>query len=125
MHDSLRGLTTVELEAMRRDGDIQRHGIDGYEFYLPIGVVPTAFDRAASLRPLWLPGRVFVEATARWIIRGGRPPNEIVIARNSTRRLPPTERVRWLNRRIPVKNRLQIADVELFVPSDSPLSSGG
>lgn len=125
VHPSLRGFSTIELESMRRDGDIQRHGIAGYEFYLPIGTVPTAVDRAASLLPLWRPGRVFIEATARWIIRGGTPPEQIVIARNSTRRLPPVERVRWLNRRIPVKDRLQVGGVELWMPNapNSPIET--
>lgn len=122
VHPSLRGFSTIELESMRRDGDIQRHGIAGYEFYLPIGTVPTAVDRAASLLPLWRPGRVFIEATARWIIRGGTPPEQIVIARNSTRRLPPVERVRWLNRRIPVKDRLQVGGVELWMPNAPQLT---
>lgn len=109
---------------MRRDGHIQRHGIDGYEFYLPIGEIPTAFDRAASLRPLWRPGRVFVDETARWIIRGGCPPKQIAIARNTNRRLPTTGQVRWLNRRIPTADRLQIAGVELCAPPDTQRDGG-
>lgn len=114
VHPSLRGLSRVELEAMRIEGDIQRHGVRGFEFYYPIGMVPTPADRARSLAPLWLPGRVFVGETARWILRGGAAPDRVEIARR-TSRIPHLQReqVRWYNRRIDRSRRQVIGDVEV------------
>lgn len=108
-HPTLRELDRVELEVMRLDGEVQRHGIAGFEFYLPIGVVPTLDDRVASLAPLARPGRVFRLETARWLHLGGPAPRRISISRSSGRRpstLPPV--VEWAFRRIPEHDRCEL-----------------
>ena len=108
VHPSLTGLARPELEAMRLDGEVQRHGCPGFEFYLPLGAVPTPLDRACSLARLMHPGRVFTHETAHWLHHGGPAPELVRICRSTGRRpatLPPS--VEWRFR------RLRPNDVEL------------
>ncbi|RRJ87304.1 hypothetical protein EG850_05725 [Gulosibacter macacae] len=82
---SLTGLSRIELEVMRLDGEVQRHGICGFEFYLPIGEAATAVDRAASLHSIAVHPRVVIGPTARWVHEGGPTPTEVHLGRRSNR----------------------------------------
>ena len=110
LHPSLRGLSRVELEVMRRDGEVARFGAAGFEFYLPLGVVPSRADRAASLAPLMRPGRVLTHEAAHWLHHGGPAPDRIRICRKSGRRpaaLPP--QVEWCFRRLDPADVVEVA----------------
>ncbi|NLT25142.1 MAG: hypothetical protein GXX90_00570 [Microbacteriaceae bacterium] len=101
VHPALAGLGPLELEVMRRDGEVQRYGPPGYECWLPIGVAPSRADRIACLGGLVRPGRVFTHETAAWLRAGGPAPARIRIARASGRR-PAVEAplVEWAFRRL-------------------------
>ncbi len=77
--------TPTELQHMWRAGEISRHGIPGFEFYLPLDEPPTLRDRARSLWSVRLEGRVVSGAAARWVYLGGSAPGVVEITRRSWR----------------------------------------
>lgn len=117
VHPSLAGLSSLELEVMRRDGEVQRHGPPGYECWLPIGIAPSRADRLACLAGLARPGRVFTHATAHWLRAGGPAPDRIRIARGSGRRpAQPLPRVEWSYRRF-APDEVELLDGTIAVTS--------
>lgn len=68
-------------------GELEIHGIRGFEFFLPVGVQPTREERALSLAHLMRPGRVMTGPTARWIHVGGPTPQVVELSRRSGRTL--------------------------------------
>lgn len=77
--------TPTELQLMWREGEIARHGIPGFEFYLALDERPTLRDRARSLWPVRHDGRVVSGAAARWVYLGGGAPDTVEVTRRSWR----------------------------------------
>lgn len=81
----LEAFTPTELHALWRAGEVARHGIRGFEFYLPLDELPTLRHRARSLWPVRREGRVVSGAAARWVYVGGAPPATVEVTRRSWR----------------------------------------
>ena len=81
----LEAFTPTELHALWRAGEVARHGIRGFEFYLPLDELPTLRHRARSLWPVRREGRVVSGAAARWVYVGGAAPATVEVTRRSWR----------------------------------------
>lgn len=95
-----RPFSDIELRSMYLAGEITRHGIFGYEFYLPVGCVAGRHERAASLLPLMRPGRTISGRAARWVHAGGPVPDAIEMSRRSGKRLQSPEPIQCRYRRL-------------------------
>lgn len=110
----LRCFSPIELRMMCADGDLQRHGIPGFEFYLPYGDPPTPLDRARSLAALARAGRIITGPAAAWVHHGGPAPRRIEVSRRTGSR--PRELddvVDWCYRRIDAADIVEIGPLRL------------
>ncbi|SJM54015.1 hypothetical protein [Gulosibacter sp. 10] len=112
----LEGFPEVELRAMVLAGELARHGIPGFEFYLPIGMLPTAVERAASLLGIMRPGRTVTGRSARWVHVGGPAPREVEVSRRSGRMLRVDAPVRCRFRRLERSEVTTLAGLVLTTP---------
>lgn len=107
--------TAAELQAMFIAGEIGRTGVPILDLFVPLGTTTTITDRAASLRPLMLPGRTIVGAAAAWVWSGGAPPPNVEIMRN-TSRLPSTAHLVFLRGTLHPTDIVDIAGCRLTTP---------
>ncbi|KAB1644058.1 hypothetical protein [Gulosibacter chungangensis] len=105
-----------ELHAMHLAGEVSRFGIPGFEFYLPLGCVPTRNQRAQSLLPLMRPGRTITGRTARWVHVGGAAPKRAELSRRSGRPLLIDDLVDCRFRRLKSLDLTEIAGLVLTTP---------
>ena len=111
---SLRCFAPAELSTMCDDGDLQRHGIRGLEFYLPYGERPTSLDRARSLTILARDGRILTGEVAFWVHFGGPAPEQIEVSRRTGSRPRELEDlVVWCYRRIELDEVVDIGPIRL------------
>ncbi|MDJ1371047.1 hypothetical protein C7K25_06665 [Gulosibacter molinativorax] len=116
-----RNFAVGELQAMHLAGELTRHGIPGFEFYLPVGEFPSLETRAASLETLMRPGRTITGRSARWVHVGGPVPPHVELSRRSGTPLRVDEAVRCRFRRLKASDVMRLGGLVLTTPRRTAL----
>lgn len=113
--------TDVELRSMLLAGELSKHGLPGFEFYLPVGRYPSIAERAASLVSLMRPGRTITGRSARWVHVGGPVPDRVELSRRSGRVLKIDEPIQCKFRRLKSSDIVTLAGIVLTTPARTAL----
>ncbi|MFD2673833.1 hypothetical protein [Gulosibacter bifidus] len=107
--------SSSELWAMYLAGEVGRIGVPTFEFFVPVGTVSTACDRARSLRSLCSPGRTISGDTAAWIWAGGTAPSVAEVTLRSWR-VSPNPHIRFARGQVADHDVTTLAGCVLTAP---------